>query len=72
MDPHTGAPATALASLTLVGYDLTTVDAYATAAFAMGSAARGWVEEQDELEAFAVTSSGTVWRTSGFHRYVPS
>ncbi|MEV4575328.1 hypothetical protein AB0K16_18940 [Nonomuraea jabiensis] len=48
------------------------MDAYATTAFAMGSAAREWVEEQDELEAFAVTSSGTVWRTSGFHRYVPS
>ncbi|MGW6497970.1 FAD:protein FMN transferase [Nonomuraea angiospora] len=66
VDPHTGAPATALASLTLVGYDLATVDAYATAAFAMGSAAREWVEEQDELEAFAVTSSGAVWHTSGF------
>ncbi|MFI6741595.1 hypothetical protein ACIBI9_52520 [Nonomuraea sp. NPDC050451] len=48
------------------------MDAYATAAFAMGSAAWAWVEEQDELGAFAVTSSGTVWRTSGFHRHVPS
>ncbi len=35
---------TELASVTLVGQRLTTVDAYATAAFAMGNAARDWVE----------------------------
>lgn len=69
LDPHTGEPARALASITLVGNDLTTVDAYATAAFAMGGAAREWVEDTDGLEALAVTPSGDGWRTSGFHRY---
>ncbi|WP_328809060.1 FAD:protein FMN transferase [Nonomuraea montanisoli] len=71
VDPHTGRPATALASVTLVGPRLTTVDAYATAAFAMGEAARDWVEDMDDLEALAVTAAGETWRTSGFHRHVP-
>jgi thiamine biosynthesis lipoprotein len=42
------------------------VDAYATAAFAMGHAARDWVEGLAGLEAFAVTASGSMWHTSGF------
>ncbi|MDR8407275.1 FAD:protein FMN transferase [Nonomuraea sp. 3-1Str] len=71
VDPHTGRPATALASITLAGPRLTTVDAYATAAFAMGEAARDWVEDMEDLEALAVTAAGQTWRTSGFHRHVP-
>ncbi|MEV0348036.1 FAD:protein FMN transferase [Nonomuraea sp. NPDC050680] len=66
LDPHTGRAADALLSITLVGPRLTAVDAFATAAFAMGDAARDWVEETDDLEAFAVTASGGTWRTSGF------
>ncbi|GII57459.1 FAD:protein FMN transferase [Planotetraspora thailandica] len=69
VDPHTGRPATALASITLVGQSLTLTDAYATAAFAMGDAARDWVEALDGYEAFAVTSSGRIWHTSGFPRF---
>ncbi|MER7505199.1 FAD:protein FMN transferase [Nonomuraea pusilla] len=68
VDPHTGAPAAALASLTLVGSRLTAVDAYATAAFAMGGAARDWVEAADGLEAFAMTPTGETWQTTGFSR----
>jgi thiamine biosynthesis lipoprotein len=66
LDPHTGAPATALASITLIGHRLTTVDAWATAAFAMGDAARDWIEEVDDLEALAVTARGDIWQTEGF------
>ena len=66
LDPHTGRPATELASITLVGESLTMIDAYATAAFAMGGAARKWVERLDGVEAFAVTASGGTWCTSGF------
>ncbi|WP_218001823.1 FAD:protein FMN transferase [Microtetraspora malaysiensis] len=66
LDPHTGRPATALASVTLVGASLTMVDAYATAAFAMGGAAREWVARLDGVEAFAVTADGGIWRTPGF------
>ena len=66
IDPRTGRPATELASVTLVGQRLTTVDAYATAAFAMGNAARDWVERLAGCDAFAVTRHGGCWWTSGF------
>ena len=66
VDPHTGEPATTLASVTLVGTDLTRVDAMATAAFAMGDACRGWLAKQTGLEGFVVSARGEVWRTPGF------
>ncbi|MEU8267859.1 FAD:protein FMN transferase [Sphaerisporangium sp. NPDC049002] len=69
VDPHTGAPATALASVTVVAETLTRADAMATAAFAMGEAARDWAGGLPGLEAFAVTRSGAVWWTDGFPRY---
>ncbi|GAB3140016.1 FAD:protein FMN transferase [Microbispora hainanensis] len=65
IDPHTGRPAAELASVTVIGPDLALADAYATGALAMGGAAREWVEELDGYEAFAVTATGTTWRTSG-------
>lgn len=67
LNPHTRQPPDTLASLTLVGRHLGDVDAYATAAFAMGAAARDWVEQAPGLEGFAVTLDGTTWRTDGFH-----
>jgi len=70
VDPHTGQPATGLASITVVGSRLATTDAYATAAFAMGAAARDWVESLDGYEAFAVTPGGEVWQTRGFAAYL--
>ncbi|WP_208801812.1 FAD:protein FMN transferase [Microbispora triticiradicis] len=66
VDPHTGRPAAGPASVTVVGPDLTLADAYATSAFAMGAAARDWVEGLHGYEAFAVTATGATWRTSGF------
>ncbi len=66
LDPHTGRPATELASITLVGASLTMTDAYATAAFAMGGAAEEWVTGLEGVEAFAVTASGGTWHTPGF------
>jgi thiamine biosynthesis lipoprotein len=69
IDPHTGRPATALASLTLVGQHLTTTDACATAAFAMGDDAREWTENLPGHEAFAVTPSGGTWQTTGFQAF---
>ncbi len=70
VNPHTGQPAAGLASLTMVGARLAATDAYATAAFAMGAAARDWVEDLDGYEAFAVTPGGQVWHTSGFRAYL--
>ncbi|WP_214102899.1 FAD:protein FMN transferase [Acrocarpospora catenulata] len=70
LDPHTGLPARGLAAITLLGADLTTVDAYATAAFAMGAGAHAWAERTGGIEALAVTDTGTTWRTSGFAHHL--
>jgi FAD:protein FMN transferase len=70
VNPHTGQSATGLASVTVVGARLAAVDAYATAAFAMGSKARDWVESLDGYEAFAITPGGATWQTTGFAAYL--
>lgn len=69
LDPLTGRPAAALASMTVVGPDLTRADAYSTAAFAMGDAARDWLPSLDGFEAYAVTRDGDAWWTRGFPAY---
>ncbi|GAA1663636.1 FAD:protein FMN transferase [Nonomuraea maheshkhaliensis] len=69
LDPHTGRLAGELLSITLIGPRLTTVDAFATAAYAMGDDARDWIEECEDLEAFAVTTGGHTWQTTGFAAY---
>ncbi|WP_437101383.1 FAD:protein FMN transferase [Streptomyces kronopolitis] len=66
LDPHTGAPATGPASVTVVGRSLTTTDAYATAAFAMGADAHDWLEGLGGHEAFAVAADGGTWHTRDF------
>jgi thiamine biosynthesis lipoprotein len=67
LDPHTGRPAASgLLSITLAGRHLTEIDAYATAAFAMGPAAPEWIASVPGVEAFAVTSDAHAWWTSGF------
>ncbi len=65
IDPRTGLPARDLASVTVVGPSLTTADAYATAAFVMGDAARDWIERLPGHEAHAVTADGRTWTTGG-------
>jgi FAD:protein FMN transferase len=65
LDPRTGLPAEGLASVTVVGPDLTTADAYATAAFVMGDAARDWIEGLPGHEAYAVSADGRTWTTTG-------
>ena len=66
VNPFTGRPATQLASVTVVGPDLTRADAYATAALAMGDAARDWFREVAGYEALAIAPDGTGWATPGF------
>jgi thiamine biosynthesis lipoprotein len=68
VDPFTGQPAVALASVTVVGRDLIRTDAYATAAIAMGGLARGWLADCAGYEAFAIASDGLGWWTSGYGR----
>jgi thiamine biosynthesis lipoprotein len=64
VNPFTGAPPTGLSSVTVVGPSLTRADCYATAAFAMGPAALGWLERLPGYEGLVVHDTGEVHRTS--------
>lgn len=66
VDPRTGRAPSGLASITVTGASITRVDAYATAAYAMGTAARDWIEGLDDCEAFAITEEGNSWATPSF------
>jgi thiamine biosynthesis lipoprotein len=67
-NPHTGTAARELASVTVIGRSLTHVDAYATAAFAMGPEALGWIRGVPGHDALLVFPNGRVASTPGFHR----
>ena len=68
VDPHTGCPPQGLLSVTITGPDLATADAYATAAFAMGSAGPEWTRRLAPYEAMSITDDGRVLSTPGFPR----
>jgi FAD:protein FMN transferase len=72
IDPLTGRPAAALASVTLVGPELTLTDSYATAAMAMGLDAPRWLNSLPDHDAYVIDSGGHVWWTAGFVRYAPA
>jgi len=69
IDPRTGRPTTDLASLTVVGPDLTLADAYATAVFVMGLDGLDWIAAHPEYDAYAITHDGLTTWTPGFERY---
>jgi thiamine biosynthesis lipoprotein len=69
VDPRTGLPAHGLASVTVVGPDLTMADAYATAAVALGAEGMAWLAERPEVAAMAVTDERRVVSTPRFDRY---
>jgi thiamine biosynthesis lipoprotein len=54
-----------LASVTLVGPRLSLVDAYATAAFAMGEAAPDWIASLPNISGLVVYADGTEWISGG-------
>ena len=66
VNPHTGASAVELASVTMVGRQLTFVDAYATAAYAMGPEALAWIETLPGHEGLVVLADGSRLSTSGW------
>ena len=71
VNPVDGCPASGLASLTVAGPSLALADACATAAFAMGpELAREWTESLEHHEAFAITTAGEAWQTTGFSRHI--
>jgi len=65
IDPRTGKPARALASVTVVGPDLGIADAYATAAVAMGANGIDWLARLDGYESAVVTEDGLAYRSEG-------
>lgn len=74
VDPHTGFPPTGVLSVTIVGPDLGTADAYATAAFAMGENGPAWTANLVRLgyEAMTILSDETVLSTPGFPSVQPA
>jgi thiamine biosynthesis lipoprotein len=69
LDPHTGCAPEGLLSVTVVGPDLGTADAYATAAFAMGARGPHWTARLPRgYEAMSVLADETVLYTTGFPR----
>lgn len=65
LDPFRGVPATDLRSVTVVGPELGTADAYATAALAMGHAGIDWLATLPGHECAVVTSDGRALRSDG-------
>jgi FAD:protein FMN transferase len=66
-DPHGAGAPSGILSVTVVGGDLARADAYATAAFAMGSPrAIGWTARLRDYEALTILTDGRVLATPGF------
>jgi thiamine biosynthesis lipoprotein len=66
IDPVAGRPADGALSVTIVGRDLATADAYATAAFAMGRAGPRWTAGLDGHAAMTILRGDRVMSTPGF------
>ena len=67
VDPHTGRPPAGVLSVTVVGPDLASADAYATAAFAMGRTGPHWAARlRGGYEAMTILADETVLTTAGF------
>ncbi len=69
IDPRNGQPTTALASVTIVGPDLTLADAYATTVFVMGADGLGWLADRPPYEGYVITHDGLTSWTPGFRRF---
>jgi FAD:protein FMN transferase len=70
-DPHTGAALPGeIVSFTVIGPNVWEADRFATAAFAMGPAGIGFVEEEPCLEGYMISKDGIATMTSGFSDYV--
>lgn len=69
IDPRTGQPTTELASVTVVGPDLTIADAYATALFVMGLDGLDWIADRPDYDAYIIDHDAHTWCTSGFEKY---
>jgi thiamine biosynthesis lipoprotein len=66
VDPHTGLAPAGVLSVTIVGPELATADAYATAAYAMGEAGPEWTASLGLYEAMTILADDRVLLTPGF------
>jgi thiamine biosynthesis lipoprotein len=66
IDPHTRRPPVGVLSVTIVGPELATADAYATAAYAMGEAGIRWTARLPGYEAMTILADERVLSTPGF------
>jgi thiamine biosynthesis lipoprotein len=71
INPKTGRPATELASVTIVGTHLGHIDAYATAALAMGTACHAWLATLPGTESLVINANRRRWQTAGFGEQLP-
>jgi FAD:protein FMN transferase len=65
VDPRTGAPPRGVLSVTVAGPELATADAYATAAFAMGTDGPAWTATLEGHAALTILAGGRVLSTRG-------
>jgi len=65
VDPHTGRPPSGVLSVTVAGPELGTADAYATAAFAMGTDGPAWTATLGPYAALTILEPGRVLSTRG-------
>jgi FAD:protein FMN transferase len=68
VDPHRRRPPRGVLSVTVIGPDLATADAYATAAFAMGEAGPAWTARLRGYEAMTILATDELLATPGFVR----
>jgi thiamine biosynthesis lipoprotein len=66
LDPRTGASPSDVLSVTVVGPDLGTADAYSTAAFALGADGPQWTLGLEGCEAMTILADARVLCTPGF------
>lgn len=69
IDPHTGNPSEGVLSVTVVGPDVASADAYATAAYAMGRRGAQWCAELKDYAAMMILAEGVVLSTPAMSRY---
>jgi thiamine biosynthesis lipoprotein len=71
VDPHTRRPPRGVHSVTVIGADLGTADAWATAAFAMGLRGPGWTASLPAFKAMTILENDRVLSTPSFLRHCP-
>ena len=70
VDPHTRRPPRGVQSVTIIGPDLATVDAYATAAYAMGRKGAEWAARLPGHGAIVIFDDGRIAYSAGAERYL--